>query len=87
MKYFVTLHTGYCGSDAHELLDLPDDMSEDDICDLTWEMALENASSYGIEMCHDECEDDDCDYEHPGSTNISGHAVPYVPKEHDMYLT
>lgn len=87
MKYFVTMHTGYMGSEGHEVVDFPKGMSDDDIQMECYYMALDNASMYGYDMCDDDCEDDDCEYEHPGNSNIEGHAVPYVPAEHDMYLS
>jgi hypothetical protein len=85
MKYFVTMHTGYVGSTAHDVVDL-EGFEEEQRDSIFWEMAVDNAASFGYELCDDDCEDPDCDMEHPGSTNIEGFGVPYVPEEHDMYL-
>lgn len=85
MKYFVTLHTGYCGSTSYEVVELSD-FEEQHRDSIFWEMAVVNAEYCGYDLCHDDCEDPDCEMEHPGSTNIEGFGVPYVPEEHDMYL-
>ncbi len=82
---FVTLRTGYCGMDARIVMSFPDDMSEDDMCEEMWCEALQNAESYGIEMCSDECEDHNCELQHPGSTSIEYSFEPYVPKKHDSF--
>lgn len=86
-KMFVTLRTGYVGMDSHEVIEYPDDMSDEDIDMDAYYQAIQHAQSYGIEICGEEyCEDPDCPDEHEGSHSIEGHAVPYVPEKHDMYL-
>lgn len=83
-KYFVTCHTGYCGSDLHEFVELTKPMNV-----LEWDtainqMAVANAESYGIYESNDlyEVEADDGDeYSH----NIEGYAVNYDPKKHNGY--
>lgn len=85
---FVTFNTGYVSMTGHDLMEFPEDMTDEDIDQECYYGAVQHAQSYGIEMCPegDYCEDDDCEYEHEGSTNIEGCAVDYVPEKHDMYL-
>ena len=85
-KIFITLHTGYCGSTAHEVMEVEDTTTEKELNQMVWEMAVDNAASYGYDLCSDECEDAECEMEHPGSTNIEGFWVDYVPEKHDMKL-
>lgn len=83
---FVTMCTGYCGSDNHQLISVPEGADDDYISSICWEMAVENASAYGYELCDEECEDEECEMEHPRSTNIEGYWEDYVPKTHDVNL-
>lgn len=85
-KYFVTMETGYCGSTERDIYESPIELTDEEQCDIAWAMAVDNASSYGYELCDDYCEYDDCEMEHPDNTGIDGYMVPYVPEEHDMYL-
>jgi hypothetical protein len=98
--WFVTCHTGEVGSDSHEIMVLPADYTQEQVDDICWEMALDNAAMYGIyppsdgdsSWGEDEDEDDwgeDEDEDDWGddrtSENIEGFAVPYDPEEHDGY--
>lgn len=84
-KIFITLHTGYCGSEAHEVVEVEDNESHIDA--MVQEMAFDNASMYGIDVCEDEdCEDDDCELEHEYNHNIEGSWCDYMPDEHDCYI-
>ncbi len=85
-KMFVTLETGYCGSTGHELVEFDDNATEEQIAEECYWMAVQHAQSYGYEMCSDDCEDADCDMEHPGTSNIEGYAEPYDPEKHDGLL-
>ena len=85
-KYFVSMYTGYCGSDGHDVVESDVELSEEDCSLEAWEMAVQHAAAYGYELCSNDCEDDDCDMEHPDNTNIEGSMVPYVPEKHDMHL-
>lgn len=82
-KLFVTLRTGYCGMDAHDLIEVPDYLSEEDINEEIWDMAVNHASSYGIYPPSDEDEDDE-DYQ--DWSNIEGIYEEYQPEKHDGYL-
>lgn len=43
-----TYHTGFCGTDATEVVDFPDNVSLADLSDYASEGAYQNAASYGI---------------------------------------
>ena len=83
-KWLVRLETGYCGSDVCEVIEFPKGMSEDEIEREAEILAYDNASQYGYEMCHEgeDCEDDDCDMEHPSSTGICAIVEPY---DHELH--
>ena len=85
--YFFSLYTGACGEEAHEVLVFKEEPTEKYLDDLAMEMAYENASMFGRELCYedDDCEDYDCPDEHSGSTNIEGSYKVYNAEEHDMY--
>lgn len=83
---FVKFETGYCGMDSACLMEFEDDTPENDIDEEVYCAAINHASSYGIEMCDDDCEDKDCELEHPGNSNICGSWVDYDPKLHDSLL-
>lgn len=85
-KLFVTYHTGYCGMDGYDVVDFPEEASEEEIGEELHYAAVDHASRYGIEMCSDDCDDQECELEHPGSTNIVASWQVYDPKLHDMYL-
>lgn len=83
MRIFFKYRTGYCGSDGYDCLDLPDNYTDEDLDEMAWEQAIEHASRYGYYLCDEECEDINCEYEHPGTTNISGSWEVYDPEKHD----
>ncbi len=83
---FVQYHTGYCGMDGAELMEVYEDTPDEEIDLEVYYAAVNHASSYGIEMCDEDCEDEDCELEHPGNTNIEGSWVDYDPKLHDSLL-
>lgn len=89
--WFVSMHTGYCGSDGHDILVMPEDATDEEVQNAAWEMAVEHASHYGYYPpnefdggCEDDYEDNG-DGEESISDNIEGYAVPYDPELHDMY--
>ena len=88
--WFVTLHTGYCGSVGYDILVMPADATQEQIDDAAWQMALENAAIYGYyppsEGSDDWEEDEEMDTDGDNvSSNIEGYAVPYEYKLHDMH--
>ncbi len=86
--WFVTMHTGYCGSDGHDVIVLPASYTDEEVQEIAWQMALENAAMYGYYPPSDgdsEWEDEE-DMDGDGdnvSSNIEGYAVPYDPELHD----
>lgn len=78
--------TGFAGMDAHDILTMPDDATEDDIDDEAYQMALSNAEMHGIYPYPDEkFSDEDID-EASLSDNIEGWSIgEYVPELHDRY--
>lgn len=73
-KLIVHLMTGYCGEDAHEALEIGDDYTTQEIDDICWNLALDNAESYGYE------EADPYLFE-----RIEYIWEDYDPNEHDMH--
>lgn len=86
-KLFCKYHTGYCGEDGCELVEFPEDMTTDQIDEEVYWAAVEHASQYGHEMCSEDCDDEECEMEHPGNSNIEGSWEDYNAEKHDMYLT
>lgn len=88
--WFVTMHTGYCGSDGHDILVLPAFYTDDEVQEIAYQMGLENAAMYGYYPPHDGEDDWEDEEDMDGndeniSSNIEGYAVPYDPEEHDGY--
>lgn len=81
--WFVTCHTGYCGMDSHEVLVLPAHYSDDEVQEIAWEMAVENAAMFGIYPPEDLEDDEECDEPEYSGENIEGFAEPYNAEEHD----
>ena len=84
-KIFFHLHTGYCGEDDYTVAEFKDDATDEEISEYGYQLAINHAASYGHELCDADCEDEDCDREHEGSSNIEGPWVLYDPKKHNMY--
>ncbi len=84
IKYFVRFYTGYCGSEGAEVIEFPEGYKfiEEEL----WYQAIEHASMYGYELCDDDCDDYECEMEHPGNTNIDFSYELYVPEKHDRYI-
>lgn len=78
-RYVVFLDTGYVGMDTCEALSMPDDHTESELSRVVWDMAVEHASSYGIEPS----DGFDPEDEYSGE-NIGGAAELYDPEKHDM---
>lgn len=87
-KVVFTLHTGYCGMDAHEFYEVSSETTDSELDDLGWQLAVENAERYGIyptsHMSEDEEEWDGTDSD-SYSDNIDGSWEDYIPEEHDRH--
>lgn len=85
--WFVGTDTGYAGTEQYEVV-LHEEVNDqdEDLGEMVWEMALEQAQSYGIERycgCCESCEEEnweDCDNQEEG---IEGYSELYIPEYHD----
>lgn len=84
--YIVSLFAGFVGTDAHDLLSLPDDHTEEELNEEVWDMALNHAQMYGYEPEDNRPDDFNWDEDEDIYTdNIEGHAELYDPELHDMH--
>lgn len=86
-KIVVHTHTGYSGMDSHEFYEINSDATEEAISQFCWELAKDNAETFGIypeeEMPDDISNDDTAQY----SYNIEGYYEDYNSEIHDGFLT
>jgi hypothetical protein len=85
-KIVFFYHTGYCGSDGCEMHEYPDDVSDNELDNVAWHGALDNAASYGYYPTSDMPEDyNDEEYEGGDeySDNIEGYWEEYDAEKHD----
>lgn len=84
--WFVTMETGCCGQEGHDIFVTDADATQDTVQGIAFNMAIENAASYGVYHSDEFDEDEGDDFNEDMYTdNIEGYAVPYVPEEHDQY--
>lgn len=84
-KIYFKYSTGYCGMDAAEVADFPDNITDKELNDYAWEGALNNAEMYGI-YPSDDVDMSDIDDDENGdsySDNIDGYWQEYDPEKHD----
>lgn len=81
-KIFVTCHTGYCGMDSYEFVEVSADTTDEELDEMVWQMAVENAERYGIYVIDDEYDGEDDEY---SGANIEGSWQYYDPEKHDRY--
>lgn len=90
-KIYFTYSTGFCGSDGAEVVEFPDNVTDEELNEYAWEGALSNAEMYGyypdyeLEGMSDE---DIEELEESGNIdnytyNIEGSWEDYDPKKHD----
>lgn len=85
------MSTGYAGMDSTDNGTYPDDVTEEELNDDAWQMAIEHASSYGVypETDLEGVSDEDmAELEESGdidnyTSNIDGWWEDYDPKKHD----
>jgi hypothetical protein len=82
-RYVVELETGYVGMTTHEALSMPEDHTDDELAQTVWDMAVDHASSYGIEVGDSDSFDPDGEEEYSGE-DVEGYAELYDPEKHDM---
>lgn len=83
-RIFFKYSTGYVGYDGVDCFEVNDFVTDDELNEMAFWQAVEHASRYGIEMCDEDCEDENCKLEHPGNSNIEGSWEIYDPEKHDM---
>ena len=81
-KIVIHLRTGYCGMDSHQFFEINGDATEDAITEFCWELAVDNAASYGIYP--DEGIDDDEDFGF--SDRVMGYYEDYDSEKHDGFI-
>lgn len=81
-KLIIKCYTGYCGSDTHRALLVDDHASDEEISEEAYQIAIENAESYGIYPYpnYEEDMEDGVDY----TENIEASWEDYEPSKHDM---
>jgi hypothetical protein len=85
-KIFVKYYTGYIGQEGTDVLEFDEADTDEMISEDCYCAAIDHAAAYGIEMCSDDCDDEDCEMEHPGNSGIEAGWEDYVPEKHDPYL-
>lgn len=86
-KIVVFLDAGMTGTDFSEFYELGSDYTDDELNSIIWNMALDNAETYGIydANTYNGDEEDAEEEEIELSYNIEGYYEIYDPKSHDMY--
>lgn len=82
-RIFFKYYNNQVGKEGCDCLEVEDDTTDAEIDEMAYYQAIDHAESYGIYLCDDECEDPDCENEHPGDTHIEGAWEIYDPKKHD----
>ena len=83
-KIVLFLHTGYCGMDAWEFWQVPETATEDELDELSWDRAKDNAESFGIYPAWEYADSEDFDENDEAySDNIEGSWEDYNPDKHD----
>jgi hypothetical protein len=83
-KYVVHMFAATVGTECAEMLEMPDDHTQEDLNSVVWDMALQHAESYGyypIEDAPEEFEDEE--HQDSYTEHIEGWAEPYDPELHD----
>ena len=78
-KLVLTMHVGFCGMDAIEYWEFPDNISQEELDQLAWEQAKDNAAMYGYYPTeeYENEEDNDC-----YTDAIEGSFEPYDAEVH-----
>jgi hypothetical protein len=54
-----TSRTGFCGMDNKEIVEFEDDVTTQHLDDYAWDLAQQNAESYGIYPYYEDSDDED----------------------------
>lgn len=86
-KIVIKCHTGYCGMDSYEFIEVPVSMTQEELDRLAWGYALDNAERFGIYPPEDSEDEDEGTFNASGYSgdNIEGVPMDYDSKLHDRY--
>ena len=54
-----TCSTGFCGMDETEIVEFDDDVTTEHLDEYAWDLAVQNAASFGLYPYYDGCDEDD----------------------------
>jgi hypothetical protein len=83
-KIVIHCTTGIACTDAWHFVEVADDAMEDELNDLAWGFAVDNAEMHGRYPPHEDMDDEEYNSEDTDD-NIDGYWVAYEPKLHDMH--
>lgn len=84
-KIFIAVDTGTVGTKEHYFVIVPDNMTDKELDDLSYEYALQNAETYGIYPPNLDGEYDCEEGELEADDYIGGYWKPYDAEKHDRY--
>lgn len=82
-RIYFSYENNQVGCEGNDCFEVEDDITDDELDEMAYCQAIDHASHYGIYMCDEECDDEDCESEHPGDGHISGSWELYDPAVHD----
>lgn len=84
---FCEFFTGVVGTEDTRVIRIADHMLDTpELDDELYSCAVDNAMSFGIELCDEFCQDEDCENEHPGDGHIDFFYEIYDSEKHDGQL-
>ena len=83
-KIFVKTGTGFIGEEGYEVIEVEDNYSEEEINDIAYQMACDQASMYGHEVGTYDDEDDE--YSEYSDDQLEYYWEDYDSEKHDCYL-
>ena len=83
-KIVLFLHTGFSGMESHEYWEVPETTTDEELSELCWSRAKDNAEMYAVYPYSEYCEEPDFDEEDESySENIEGSFEDYDADTHD----
>jgi hypothetical protein len=86
-KIVIGMHAGMAGTDDWEFYEVPDDVTDEELGDFAWQLAVQHAETYGIYPLSEYVDNEDISDEELDSDsysdNIEGWYEEYDPKKHD----
>jgi len=74
-SYIFYASAGYCGMNSEEIIHFDTEPSTKELDEIAWQLAIDNASRYGIEASDGFDPEDDSDYT---GENVEGWWEPYT---------